>query len=341
MNAVAPTSTGYDGFLVHSRASAAASLRLGRRVNGLSTDELAPPEVGTPDPTYVRTDLDVPVLVVFAETDLVGEHLGYARARQPDSPTFRSWEVAGTADGDAYQLGLGDADDGSGAADARLFAALSDPPSSVYFGVITCASPINAGPQTYVLRAALHALDRWVRTGEPPSSMPRLELDDAGTAFRLDDLGNVVGGIRTPQVDVPIAALSGLGQDGDSFCRAVRHDRAVRGTTSCRLVATATTPRLRRRVWQAATDAAVAAGVILPADAEHLSGSPPVPPSALTRPRPPVSCQPHPGGRRRSRRQHAVASAGYLSRQARSKGRRQACGAISWWMALGPHEPGA
>ena len=128
----------------------------------------------------MRTDLDVPVLVVSAETDLVGEHLGYARARQPDSPTFRSWEVAGTAHGDAYQLGIGDADDGSGAADAALFAALSDPPSSVYFGVITCASPINAGPQTYVLRAALHALDRWVRTGEPPPSMPRLELDDDG-----------------------------------------------------------------------------------------------------------------------------------------------------------------
>ncbi len=29
------------------------------------------------------------------------------------------------------------------------------------------------------------------------------------------------------------------------------------------------------------------------------------------------------------------------SRQERSNGSRQACGAISWWMALGPHEPGA
>ncbi len=154
VNAVAPESSAYDGFLVHARAATAAPLKLGRRVNGLSTDALPPPEVAAPDPTLVRTDLDVPVLVVSAETDLVGEHLGYARARQPDSPTFRSWEVAGTAHGDAYQLGIGDTDDGSGAADAELFAAMSDPPSSVYFGVITCASPINAGPQTYVLRAA-------------------------------------------------------------------------------------------------------------------------------------------------------------------------------------------
>ncbi len=267
VNAVTPTSRAYDGFLIHSRASSAASLRLGRRVNGLSTDELGPPEVGAPDPTFVRTDLDVPVLVVSAETDLVGDHLGYARARQPDSPTFRSWEVAGTAHGDAYQLGIGDTDDGSGAADAALFAAMSDPPSSVYFGVITCASPINTGAQTYVLRAALHALDRWVRTGEPPPSMPQIELDPAGTGFRLDAQGNVVGGIRTPQVDVPVAVLSGLGQDGDSFCR-------LFGTT----VPLGADQLVRRygdhdgfvAAWCAATDAAVAAGVVLPADADHL-----------------------------------------------------------------------
>ena len=31
----------------------------------------------------------------------------------------------------------------------------------------------------------------------------------------------------------------------------------------------------------------------------------------------------------------------YLSRHARSNGSRQVCGAMTWWMALGPHEPGA
>lgn len=267
INAVAPTSSAYDGFLVHARAATAAPLKLGRRVNGLSTDELPPPEVAAPDPTLVRTDLDVRVLVVSAETDLVGEHLGYARARQPDSPTLRGWEVAGTAHGDAYQLGIGDTDDGSGTADAVLFAALSDPPSSVYFGVITCASPINAGPQTYVLRAALHALDHWVRTGEPPPSMPRLALDDTGSTFLRDPTGNVRGGIRTPHVDVPIATLSGLGQSGDSFC-------ALFGTTApfgCdQLEALHGDHATFVERWHAATDAAVEAKVILRADAVRL-----------------------------------------------------------------------
>ena len=49
------------------------------------------------------------------------------------------------------------------------------------------ASPINAGPQTYVLRAALHALDHWVRTGEElvvPAGSPH-RLASAGGVARL------------------------------------------------------------------------------------------------------------------------------------------------------------
>jgi len=267
VDAVAPTARAYDGYLLHSRATGGAPLSLGRRVNGLSSDQLPPAKVPAPDPTLVRGDLDVPVLVVSAETDLVGEHLAYVRARQPDTRWFRSWEVAGTAHGDAYQLGIGDADDGSGAADRALFAALSDPPSSIYFGVITCEAPINAGPQTYVLRAAFEALDQWVRSGEPPPSMPRLEVDAAGTDFVRDGAGNARGGIRTPHVDVPIATLSGLGQSGESFCSLFgttmplgSEELADRYPDHSSFVAR----------WHAATDAAVAAGAILPADAEHL-----------------------------------------------------------------------
>ncbi|MGZ4784725.1 MAG: alpha/beta hydrolase domain-containing protein [Acidimicrobiales bacterium] len=270
VDAVAPTSSAYDGFLLHSRAAAAAPLLLGRRVNGLSREALPPPTIAAPDPTLVRTDLTVPVLVLSSETDLVGEHLGYARARQPDSRWFRSWEVSGTAHGDAYQLGLGDADDGSGAADAALFAAMSDPPSSVYFGVITCGSPINAGPQTYVLRAALRALDTWVRTGEPPPSMPRLELDADSAGFAVDDWGNAIGGIRTPHVDAPVATLSGLGQSGDSFC-------ALFGTTvpfdRARFAAAHGDRQTFLARWHAATDAAVDAGVILAVDGERIKGA--------------------------------------------------------------------
>jgi Alpha/beta hydrolase domain len=254
LNAVAPTADVYDGYLVHSRGATGAPLAEG---------------VQMPDPTLIRDDLTVPVLNFSSETDLVGDRLGYARARQPDTDLFRGWEAAGTAHADAYNLGIGDVDDGSGAADAELFAAMEAPPAEVYGGIISCATPINTGPHTYVLRTAVSDLDRWIRTGEPPRSMPQLELAADGSIAR-DPLGNALGGIRTPQVDVPIASLSGVGQTGSRFC-------GLFGTT-----VPLTTPQVVPAVaadhddfvtrWTAALSAAVDAGAVLPADAQVLEG---------------------------------------------------------------------
>ena len=78
---------------------------------------------------------------------------------------------------------------------------------------------MNAGPLPWGANAALHALDRWVSTGQAPPLADRLELTDDQTAYRRDDLGLVLGGIRTPYVDVPPAVLTGTPQDGDQFCR--------------------------------------------------------------------------------------------------------------------------
>jgi hypothetical protein len=86
-------------------------------------------------------------------------------------------------------------------------------------GVVTCDTPINSGPHHLVLNAAFAALNRWVRRGKPPLEAPRLDVV-AGPppTINRDALGNALGGIRTPQVDVPIAALSGVGQTGPIPC---------------------------------------------------------------------------------------------------------------------------
>ncbi|MFH1532424.1 MAG: alpha/beta hydrolase domain-containing protein [Pseudomonadota bacterium] len=252
VNGIAPLVDVYDGYLVHSRGASGAPLGQG---------------VFPPDPTLSRTDLEVPVLVLSSETDLVGGMLGYARARQADGPWFAGWEVAGTAHVDAYGLGIGDEDDGSGAADAALFNAMQAPPSDVYFGVMTCDLPINTGPHTYVARAALAALERWAREGTPPPEMPRLELDAAGDDFLRDGAGNALGGIRTPQVDAPVATLSGLGQTGGSFC-------AIFGTTTPfsgeELVQRYGDHVAFVQAWSLSLDAAVDAGVLLEVDAANL-----------------------------------------------------------------------
>ena len=252
VNAIAPQTQVWDGYLIHSRGNAGAALNVG---------------VTMPKDQRIRTDLDVPVLQFLSETDMLGRGLAFVGARQPDSELVHSWEVAGTAHADAYNLGIGDSDDGSGAADRTLFAAMINPPASVYGGILSCTSPINTGPHTYVLRAALATLDSWVRTGDAPASRPLLEIADG--AFVLDAKGNVRGGIRTPQVDLPVAALSGLGQSGSAFC-------GLFGTTVVpppAAFASWAMPSGRPafdRAWIAALDDAVARGDILDADAVHL-----------------------------------------------------------------------
>ncbi len=85
----------------------------------------------------------------------------------------------------------------------------------------------------------------------------------AAAALRHDPFGNVLGGIRTPQVDVPIATLSGLGQSGGGFC-------ALFGTTTPFDAATLATLYPSHTGYVAAiADAArkaVHAGVVLKAD---------------------------------------------------------------------------
>jgi len=202
VNAIQPISRVFDGFLIHSRGGGSAQLS-------------QPPQqaISTPTPVFIREDVDVPVLTLQAETDVI--QLGSLASRQPDTDRIRLWEVAGTAHADVYQLGAGPGDPGPGAADVTHL-----PPQTSVFGVINCNSPINAGPHQYAVNAALWRLDRWVRRGRARGkSAPLLQVTGSATpAFVRDQHGNVLGGIRTPPVDVPVSTLSGLGQTGSSFC---------------------------------------------------------------------------------------------------------------------------
>ena len=165
-----------------------------------------------PSPTRLRTDLDVPVLVFETETDLAA---GFANARQPDTHRLRTWEVAGTAHYDSYGLGVGFGDPGDGRAAPAMLDALLHPTG----GLLACATPINSGPQHWVLQAAFSALDTWVRGGRPPAhARPLVTRSLTPVTFAVDAHGNVQGGVRSPQVDAPLAVLSGLGQSGGGFC---------------------------------------------------------------------------------------------------------------------------
>ncbi len=198
VNAVAPLAGGYDGYLIHGRPGKTASL------DGWDGKERA-------GAVRVRTDGRAPVLIVQSETDVVGL-LAALGSRQPDDDRLRLWEVAGAAHADTYTLSAGFRDSGLLAAQdlAALLIPTADP-----LGV-TWAALVNGGPQAhYVAQAALAGLERWVRTGEPPPRAARLEVTGNGELVVNGD-GIARGGVRTPWVDVPVAALSGLGQ-GESL----------------------------------------------------------------------------------------------------------------------------
>src|SRR5262249_56382186 len=172
-----------------------------------------PPQavVATPSPGRIRSDLDVPVLILQTESDIFG--LNFLRERQSDSKHIRLWEVAGTAHDDAYGLALANSDPLGSAAAAALVLTAAPIPG------ITCSSPINDGPAHYVLNAAFAALHRWIRRGTPARRAPRLAITSSSPpAIARDAHGNALGGVRTPQLDVPIATFSGEGQSGTGFC---------------------------------------------------------------------------------------------------------------------------
>ena len=250
IDAVHPIVHVYDGFLVHSRSAGGAAL-----------SQAPLPAVSTPSPTFIRDDIDVPVMVFQTETDVGG-----LLARQPDSARYRLWEVAGTSHFDQYGLVQGATDTGTRDAVAAWFDSMLHPtnqPSPLF----TCNSPINTGPATFVLRAGISALNDWITDGTLPPVAPRLQTTGTQPPYSVDANGNVLGGIRTPAVDVPVAKLSGLGQSGQQFCQ-------LFGTTAPfthdQLVSLYPTHDAFVSSWNQATQDAVKAGFVAKEDAQNL-----------------------------------------------------------------------
>jgi hypothetical protein len=251
VDAVQPLTHVYDGFLVHSREGGGSAL-----------SQAPLPAVAAPNPTYIRDDLDVPVLVLTTETDLVV--LGYRTARQPDTARFRDWEMAGTSHADFYTLSGAD-DPGDGTGDVKLFDGMVSPPMPPPLG---CAPAVNAGDETYVVRAAYHALRAWVVDSTAPPHSPRLQLDATTGAYSVDGHGNVLGGIRTPAVAAPVARLSGISPPTNGvLCRLFGVTVPFDTTTLASLYPT---HAAFVHAWDRATEAAVKAGFVLPADEKNL-----------------------------------------------------------------------
>ncbi len=235
-NGVQPLTEAFDGFFVHSRGASALPL-VGR---GESADLAG--SIGS-DSVIMRTDQAAPVMELQSESDVAGV-LSSVDSRQPDSKTFRLWEVAGTAHADRHLMGP-----------------LAD--------TLDCGTPINDGPLHVVAKAAYRGLVRWVEDGIAPPRQPRLVLADGDTvAVAVDEDGIAVGGVRTPPTDVPAEVLSGApGPNPSTICLLLGSTRPF---SAQQLAARYPDASAYMREYRRALAAAIESGVVLAPDRDAM-----------------------------------------------------------------------
>lgn len=141
--------------------------------------------------------------------------------RKPDSDTpadrFVMWELAGACHGWRWQYEYGDADP----ADLERAGIAVEGGFSL--------TPLQPEVNLYMAeKAAYEWLDAWVTEGRRPPSAPCVEVRD-GDPVR-DEHGNAVGGLRMPEIAVPIATYTGLYAPGPDGTDAIRpFDRSLLG----------------------------------------------------------------------------------------------------------------
>ncbi len=176
-NTVQPLARVYDGFLF-----------------ALSDSSLPP-----------RGGVGTKAMRVFTENDIFrGE--GVASQTVPDSPTLRTWEIAGASHVPAYSTDP----------DPTDFRATLGGIQTREFGPSAPFDCTNPGPSQVsswaVFHAAYDALDRWVRDRVQPREAQPLAIIDPGPPASLvrDVNGIAEGGIRLPDVTVPIGRNDGV-----------------------------------------------------------------------------------------------------------------------------------
>lgn len=249
INAVHPLARAFDGFLL--------DVYFGNGTPLETPKDAAPPgdisrRTGTtvmPAGSHIlRSDLTVPVMVVNTETEATPCYT----ARQPDTDLYRFWEIAGTAHAStsaiAYTTDIL-------AREFKMALPPADPGSS--------QNVVDSQP---VGDAALRHFQRWLQDGTPPPVAPRIEFAGSPASIQRDRFGIAKGGIRLPQVEVPTATHSGV-NDGAGAAFLIGKSVPFEPQKLRELYPDHAT---YVRKFEAAAQAAVTSGFLLPRDADAL-----------------------------------------------------------------------
>jgi hypothetical protein len=152
--------------------------------------------------TIIRTDLAAPVLALNTQT----EALYYYPLRQPDTPRFVYWEIAGASH---MSIALSSTFRQTLVRDGVLPAGFKVPPG---------VSDVSWLPTA---DAAIQHLHRWLNGGQPPPRQQPMAISGEPAAIARDKYGNAVGGVRLPELEAPIAQYTFSGALNDYFGKKV------------------------------------------------------------------------------------------------------------------------
>jgi len=149
----------------------------------------------------VRQDTKIPILALNTETEALYYTLA---AKQDDSDNFRSWIVTGASHAAFEQMAMMHRiSDRDGVSDS-----------------MHKYSPYQSSKVEWLptFGAALNHVLNWVQTGEAPPIAQPMEIDFEARQSKKDEHGNSLGGIRLPEVEVPIARyVAGVGYPLSGF----------------------------------------------------------------------------------------------------------------------------
>jgi hypothetical protein len=190
----------YDGYIV--------GVAGGAFVGAVPINQCEPAPPAT-DPRRQIRDVGVPVIRIMSQSDYL---LGIA-SRRPDGDTptdrFRHYEMAGAGHATPDELYY------SAAPADIVKAGRPVPPASCNEG------PRSRFPSSIHFDAALRNLDLWTRFGLAPPHADPITVENGAPV--LDEHGNVMGGLRSPYVDVPTSTWFGS-STGASFCFIAGHE---------------------------------------------------------------------------------------------------------------------
>ncbi|MFK7863078.1 MAG: alpha/beta hydrolase domain-containing protein [Pseudohongiellaceae bacterium] len=156
----------------------------------------------------IRDDQDVKIFKIMAETDMRRR----AAAPQPNSDTFRQWEVAGSSHVDVpFEIEYGKV--------GRLRE--GQPLAGVKPRDSGCELPAySTVPFRDVMNAAFEHLVEWVRTDKLPPIAEPLQVARMfpELTFSRDEFGNILGGIQLAEHAVPTATNTGMNTGANRFC---------------------------------------------------------------------------------------------------------------------------